>query len=92
MPQPSAEPTATEPESTPEPTKSPEAPQDRSPQNRFSGSALRLAGSFGIDASAGAKLAVEEVNLAGGVLGHPIVLIVKDTESRIGTSAPSLVS
>jgi branched-chain amino acid transport system substrate-binding protein len=89
MPQPSAEPTATEPESTPEPTKSSEAPQD--PLATKIGFLVPLSGSqasFGIDASAGAKLAVEEVNLAGGVLGHPIVLIVKDTESRIENVGP----
>jgi len=38
--------------------------------------------SFGMDAVNGAKLAVEEVNLAGGVLGHPINLVIKDTESQ----------
>jgi branched-chain amino acid transport system substrate-binding protein len=38
--------------------------------------------SFGVDAVNGATLAVEEINLAGGVLGHPLTLIVKDTESQ----------
>ena len=38
--------------------------------------------SFGIDALNGAKLAVDEINEQGGVLDHPVNLIVKDTESR----------
>ena len=38
-------------------------------------------GSFGDDAILGANLAVEQINAAGGVLGHPIRLIVKDTRS-----------
>ena len=37
--------------------------------------------SFGLDAANGATLAVEEINQAGGALGHPIKLISKDTES-----------
>jgi len=39
--------------------------------------------SFGNDAIHGAKLAVEEINAGGGVLGHPLKLIAKDTQSRI---------
>ena len=38
--------------------------------------------SFGKDAVNGAELAIEEINLAGGVLGHPVKLIIKDTESQ----------
>ncbi|HRJ70889.1 MAG TPA: ABC transporter substrate-binding protein [Terrimicrobiaceae bacterium] len=38
--------------------------------------------SFGTDALNGAKLAVEELNAGGGVLGHPVKLMVKDTQSR----------
>lgn len=38
--------------------------------------------SFGNDALNGAKLAIEELNAAGGVLGHPVKLMVKDTQSR----------
>jgi branched-chain amino acid transport system substrate-binding protein len=38
--------------------------------------------SFGMDAVNGAKLAIEEINLAGGVLGHPLKLVIKDTESQ----------
>jgi branched-chain amino acid transport system substrate-binding protein len=37
--------------------------------------------SFGLDARNGATLAVEEINTTGGALGHPIKLIIKDTES-----------
>jgi len=39
--------------------------------------------SFGNDAINGARLAVEQINAAGGVLGHPVKLIVQDTQSRI---------
>jgi len=39
--------------------------------------------SFGNDAISGAQLAIEQINAAGGVLGHPVKLIVKDTQSRI---------
>jgi branched-chain amino acid transport system substrate-binding protein len=38
--------------------------------------------SFGMDALNGATLATEEINLAGGILGHPLTLIIKDTESQ----------
>ena len=38
--------------------------------------------SFGLDAVNGATLAIEEINLAGGVLGHPLKLLIKDTESQ----------
>ncbi len=38
--------------------------------------------SFGNEALHGASLAVEEINAAGGVLGRPLRLIVKDTQSR----------
>lgn len=37
---------------------------------------------FGMDALNGATLAVEEINLAGGLLGHPLTLVIKDTESQ----------
>lgn len=40
--------------------------------------------SFGNEALHGASLAVEQINANGGVLGHPIKLIVKDTQSRAG--------
>ena len=35
-----------------------------------------------MDALNGARLAVDEINEQGGVLDHPVNLIVKDTESR----------
>ena len=35
-----------------------------------------------MDALNGATLATEEINLAGGILGHPLTLIIKDTESQ----------
>ena len=38
--------------------------------------------SFGMDALNGATLAAEEINLAGGILGQPVTLIMKDTESQ----------
>ncbi len=38
--------------------------------------------SFGNDAVRGAQLAVEEINAAGGILGHPLRLLVRDTQSR----------
>ncbi len=38
--------------------------------------------SFGNDAINGARLAVEEINTTGPVLGHPLELIVKDTQSQ----------
>lgn len=37
--------------------------------------------SFGQDAVNGANLAIEEINAAGGVLGRPLKLVVKDTRS-----------
>lgn len=43
--------------------------------------------SFGKDAINGANLAVEEINAAGGVLDHPLKLIVKDTRSRPAETA-----
>lgn len=43
--------------------------------------------SFGSDAINGARLAVEEINAAGGVLGHPIKLVVKDTQSQADETA-----
>lgn len=87
--QPSAEPTATQAEPTPEPPKLPEPSQD--PQATRIGFFVPLSGSqasFGIDALGGAKLAIDEINLEGGVRGHPITLIVKDTESRTENVGP----
>ena len=42
---------------------------------------------FGQDALRGAQLAAEEINAAGGVLGHPLALRVKDTASLPETTA-----
>lgn len=39
--------------------------------------------SFGNDAIRGAQLAVEEIDAAGGALGHPLKLVAKDTQSRV---------
>jgi branched-chain amino acid transport system substrate-binding protein len=62
---------------------SPESPQD--PLAARVGLFIPLTGSqasFGMDALNGAKLAVSEINEQGGVLDHPVSLVVKDTESR----------
>lgn len=69
--------------STPEPLKSVESSQD--PLATRVGLFIPLTGSHatsGSDALNGAKLAVDEINEQGGVLEHPVNLIVKDTESR----------
>ncbi|HET7237483.1 MAG TPA: ABC transporter substrate-binding protein, partial [Terrimicrobiaceae bacterium] len=74
---------------SPEPLKLPETPAD--PLATRVGLFVPLTGpqaSFGLDAVSGAKLAVEEINAATGVLGHPINLIVKDTESQTEKVAP----
>ena len=42
---------------------------------------------FGVSSIQGAKLAVEEINAAGGVLGQPIELIVEDNGSKAGETA-----
>jgi branched-chain amino acid transport system substrate-binding protein len=89
--QPSPEPPPAEAKATatPEPPKAPEAPQD--PLAINVGFFVPWSGpqaSFGTDAVNGAKLAVDEINLEGGVLGHPINLIVKDTESRTEKVGP----
>jgi branched-chain amino acid transport system substrate-binding protein len=78
-----------EPSPSPEPLKLPETPAD--PLATRVGLFVPLTGpqaSFGLDAVSGAKLAVEEINAAGGVLGHPINLTVKDTESETEKVAP----
>jgi branched-chain amino acid transport system substrate-binding protein len=43
--------------------------------------------SFGEASLRGARLAVDEVNAAGGVLGRPLELIVEDNRSQAGESA-----
>jgi branched-chain amino acid transport system substrate-binding protein len=82
LPEPST-PSSAEPTPVPEPLKSVETPQD--PLATRVGLFVPLTGSqasFGSDALNGAKLAVDEINEQGGVLEHPVNLIVKDTESR----------
>jgi branched-chain amino acid transport system substrate-binding protein len=45
---------------------------------------------FGVSSIQGAKLAVEEINAAGGTLGQPIQLIVEDNGSKAGETATIL--
>ena len=76
-------PSSVEPTPTPEPLQLPQSPED--PLATRVGLFIPLTGSqasFGIDALNGAKLAVDEINEQGGVLDHPVNLLVKDTESR----------
>ena len=93
--QPSAEPTTAEAVATPEPPKTPSPPETPEPPKLpdppedplatrigFLAPISGFQASFGIDALNGARLAVDEIDLQGGVLGHPINLIVKDTESQ----------
>jgi branched-chain amino acid transport system substrate-binding protein len=71
----------------PQPTPEPAPAED--PQATRLGFLAPLTGqqaSFGQEALRGAQLAVEEINAAGGVLGHPLVLKVKDTRSRAETA------
>lgn len=42
---------------------------------------------FGVSSVQGAKLAVEEINAAGGTLGQPIRLVVEDNGSKSGETA-----
>ena len=42
---------------------------------------------FGVSSIQGAKLAVEEINSGGGILGQQIELIVEDNQSKTGESA-----
>ena len=83
LPRPALAPNSDEPTPTPEPQKLPESPQD--PLATRVGLFIPLTGSqasFGIEALNGAKLAVDEINEQGGVLDHPVNLIVKDTQSQ----------
>ncbi|MFO1450415.1 MAG: ABC transporter substrate-binding protein [Opitutaceae bacterium] len=43
--------------------------------------------SFGEASLRGARLAIEDVNRAGGILGHPVELVVEDNRSAPGESA-----
>src|SRR4051812_17261711 len=45
---------------------------------------------FGLDTSKGVRLAVEEINAKGGVLGRKIEYLVEDVQSKQGTSATSV--
>jgi branched-chain amino acid transport system substrate-binding protein len=45
---------------------------------------------FGVSSIQGAKLAVEEINAAGGILGQPIQMIVEDNGSKAGETATIL--
>lgn len=82
----SAEPSASAaptvaPTATPPPTPAP-TPED--PLATPIGFFAPLSGpqaSFGSDSINGARLAVDEINASGGILGHPLKLIVKDTQS-----------
>jgi branched-chain amino acid transport system substrate-binding protein len=82
-PRPALTPNSVEPTPTPEPLTLPESPKD--PLATRVGLFIPLTGSqasFGSEALNGAKLAVDEINEQGGVLDHPVNLIVKDTESQ----------
>jgi branched-chain amino acid transport system substrate-binding protein len=85
-PTPAAEQTPTSPAPTSAAEGAPESPQPpEDPLATRIGFFAPMSGaqaSFGMDAVNGAKLAVEEINLAGGVLGHPLKLVIKDTESQ----------
>ena len=45
---------------------------------------------FGVSSIQGAKLAIEELNAAGGTLGQPVQLIVEDNGSKAGETATIL--
>ena len=42
---------------------------------------------FGVSSVQGAKLAAEEINSSGGILGQPLELIVEDNQSKAGEAA-----
>ena len=65
---------------TAEPAEPPEDP--KATKIGFFASTTGAQSSFGTEALHGASLAVEEINAKGGVLGHPLKLVVKDTKSR----------
>lgn len=77
-PEQAAQPTPT----PPPPPPTPEQVED--PATVHAGFFAALSGpqsTFGDDAIKGAKLAAEQINAAGGILGHPFQLIVRDTQS-----------
>jgi branched-chain amino acid transport system substrate-binding protein len=43
--------------------------------------------SFGVSSVQGAKMALEEVNASGGVLGEPVQLVIEDNGSKAGEAA-----
>jgi branched-chain amino acid transport system substrate-binding protein len=66
------------------------------PDDRPTGAPIRIGGLFAlsgddasldIPAADGARLAVEQINTAGGVLGRPLELIVRDTETALDVTA-----
>ncbi|HEY5704237.1 MAG TPA: ABC transporter substrate-binding protein [Terrimicrobiaceae bacterium] len=67
------------PKETPKPSAAPEDPL--ATRIGFFAPLSGVQAALGTDALNGANLAIEEINLAGGVLGHPMTLIIKDTES-----------
>jgi branched-chain amino acid transport system substrate-binding protein len=42
---------------------------------------------FGVSSIQGAKLAAEEINSSGGILGQPLELIIEDNQSKAGEAA-----
>ncbi|MGB8464980.1 MAG: ABC transporter substrate-binding protein, partial [Terrimicrobiaceae bacterium] len=92
VPTPSPEESQTPPQEKPAPNQgAQETPAEEAPKPPEDPLATRIGffapmsgaqSSFGLDAVNGAKLAVDEINLAGGVLGHPLQLVIKDTESE----------
>ncbi len=45
---------------------------------------------FGVATRKGVLLAIEEINLKGGVLGHPLEYLVEDVQSKAGESATAV--
>ncbi|PWU07065.1 MAG: ethanolamine utilization protein EutJ [Verrucomicrobia bacterium] len=43
--------------------------------------------SFGQDAMKGIRMAAEQINQSGGVLGHPIELVIRDNQSKAGETS-----
>lgn len=54
-----------------------------------------LTATFGVSADEGARLAVDEINARGGVLGRPVKLVTEDTQSKTeetGTAVQKLIN
>lgn len=47
-------------------------------------------GTFGDSSTKATRLAIDEINAAGGVLGRPIELVVEDTQSKPGEAATAV--